>query len=139
VHNPNRRICGYNGKSGSGADYIASALRINHYVAGSVEQYAERSADFRGSLLSRFVNERHFEPVGVNNDIDYWIDWFIQKVGMADAEKLLFKPLLRANKELAHIPQVKTAKTDMQEKNILPRKAKTSVEINDEGEAEEEE
>jgi hypothetical protein len=139
VHSPNRRICGYNGKSGSGADYMASVLRINHYVAGSVEQYSERRSDFRGSYLNRFVNERHFEPVGVNNDIDYWIDWFIQKVGMADAENLLFKPLLRANKELAHIPQVKAAKTEMQEKDILPRKAKTSVEINDDGEAEDEE
>jgi hypothetical protein len=133
VHNPNRKLCGYNGRSGSGADYIASPLRLNHYVAGSFEQYFERANDFRGNSIDRYLGERNFRPSGENKDIDYWIDWFIQKVNMRDAENLLFKPLLKVNKIYAHIISVKAAKTKLIEEGILPPPVKKVTEIDEEG------
>ena len=140
VHNPNRLICGDNGISGSGTDYIASVLRLNRHAAGSAEQYAESGGDFRGSKpFERFLTDQHFDPVGENSDNDYWIDWFIKKVGLVNAEKLLFKPLLTRHKEMAHSMNVKDLNAVLTSMQIIPPpKNKRAVVINDEGEADEE-
>jgi hypothetical protein len=139
VDGSSRHFCDVNGVSASGTDYISSVLRVNHYMAGSAEQYAERNVDFVEDDFVRFLTDRNFDPVGVNRDLDYWIDWFIKNVGMALAEKLLFKPLLRTHKEMAHNKYVKDLKLVLSTKGILPRKEKKAVEINDEGNADEDE
>lgn len=139
VDDTSSHFCDFNGVSDSGTDYISSVLRVNHYRAGSAEQYAERNEDFVEADFVRFLTDRIFDPVGVNHDLDYWIDWFIKNVGMALAEKLLFKPFLRTHKEMAHNKNVKDLKLVLSTKGILPKKEKKAVEINDEGNAEEEE
>jgi hypothetical protein len=132
-------FCDVEGASDNGTEYMSSVLRVNHYVAGSPEHYAERNVDFVEDDFVRFLTDRNFNPVGVNRDIDYWIDWFIKNVGMALAEKLLFKPFLRTHKEMAHNKYVKDLKFVLSNKGIIPRKEKKAVEINDEGNADEEE
>jgi hypothetical protein len=55
IHNPNRKICGENGRWDFGADYIASIFRLNHYV-GTFESYMERSTDFRGWSMDKYLS-----------------------------------------------------------------------------------
>ena len=98
VHNPNHLVCGNNGNSGSRADYIASIFRINHYKAGTLQAFLERSGDRRQgnmSLLERF-RARDIEPILYDDDIVPWVSWFVDKVGVQLANELLFDPLLEA-------------------------------------------
>jgi hypothetical protein len=127
------------GGASNGTDYNSSVLRLNHYAAGSAERYAERHGSMKGSTLEEFLNIRHFNPVGENRDIDYWIDWFITKVGIAEANRILFKPLTRTYRELAHISDVKRLKSTLADMGILPNMAKAAVVIDDEGNADEDE
>jgi hypothetical protein len=98
VHNPSTELCGENGKYGSGADYIASVLRLNHYV-GTKEAYLERAGDVR---LNHKTNDQlqrknqEIGAVGVDDDIRSWIHSFVQQVGQSGADELLLKPLADA-------------------------------------------
>lgn len=120
VHNPCRDVCPFNGRSGSGADYISSILRINHYCTGTVEGYFERTGDFRGHGTKEFLETRLFAPEGHNNDVLPWIDWFLAKVGAAAANDLLFEPLLDVYKVVQHIISVKDTKAILKQRKILP-------------------
>jgi hypothetical protein len=42
IHNPNTAICGKNGRWASGADFMSSIFRINHYF-GTKESFRERA------------------------------------------------------------------------------------------------
>jgi hypothetical protein len=106
VHNPNKRMCGWNGVIGSGTDYISSVFRYHHYVAGTLESYLERAQDYRRRESSKELLEhyfsRNFEPEEEqeNSDIFPWIDWFEQKVGKAAAKELLYDPMAEAYAEM---------------------------------------
>jgi hypothetical protein len=119
-----------------GSDYKPSVLRVNHYISGSPEQFAERRGDFRGSELKQLFAPHHLNVSAINKDIDYWIDWFIKKVGMTMAEKFLFKPLSRTNKEMAHLNDVKVLKLDLIKMGILPKKIEFNAEMDEESEGE---
>ena len=98
VHNPNKRMCGWNGVIGSGTDYISSTFRYHHYVAGSLETALERTEDYRmresGIALKAHFESRNFEPViEETTDIHPWLDWFLDIVGDDVAQVLLFSPL----------------------------------------------
>jgi hypothetical protein len=138
VDNPDIRALDCNGASDSNADTIGSVLRINHYSAGSAERYAESFGDSKGATFQDFLNNRHFNPVSENRDVDYWIDWFIKKVGIAEADRILFKPIVRTHQELAHVFFVKNLKSKMTDMGILPKKAAATAVIDDEGEVDEE-
>jgi hypothetical protein len=101
IHNPQQRICGWNGFSGSNADYLASVFRINHYSSGSLESHVERANDRRNSnrnvSFTRF-QVRNLDPVNEDFDIRPWIRWFVDKVGMEEAKRLLANPLSEAYK-----------------------------------------
>jgi hypothetical protein len=96
IHNPQQRICGWNGFTGSNADYLASVFRINHYSSGSLESHVERANDRRNSnrnvSFTRF-QDRNVDPVFDDYDIYPWIQWFVDKVGLEDAKRLLSNPL----------------------------------------------
>lgn len=101
VHNPNKRMCGWNGIIGTGTDYISSLFRYHHYVAGSLESYLERAQDYRrrqsGMELMEHYSSRNFDPVPEENtDIFPWLDWFLDIVGEEVAKELLFEPLEQA-------------------------------------------
>ena len=136
MDNPNTRAWNCSGVSGSPIDYIDSVLRINHYAAGSAERYAENVDD--GTKVEEiFLTRHHFNPIGENRDTDYWLDWFIKKVGIAEANRLLFKPIVGINQELSHIAFVKRLKSTMAGMRILPLKLRAATVLNDEGEADE--
>ena len=101
VHNPNKRMCGWNGVIGSGTDFISSAFRYHHYVAGSLETSFERAQDYRlresGIKLKAHFESRNFEPIQEENtDIFPWLQWFLDRVGQDAAHELLFAPLEEA-------------------------------------------
>lgn len=104
VHVPNRLYC----EDTDGKDYIASLLRINHYVTGTLEMLlARRSFDYRYNQsfsatqnALTFFRARNFEPIGVNNDVVGWIEWFVELVGKAEAQRLLLEPLAVAYKRI---------------------------------------
>jgi hypothetical protein len=105
IHNPHKGYCGYVGKTGSGADYISSLLRVNHYGSGSIESLLERPSDYRitdNATFEDFFRARNIWPVGRNEDIVPWVDWFIEKVGVAEAKRLLFQPLKRTYEEFSN-------------------------------------
>jgi hypothetical protein len=113
VHTPNRRMCGKTDKkgfSGSGADYISSLFRIHHYKAGTVESYLERAGDWRGGGLWRFYYDRSVDTVGQNSDLTPWLKWFVAKVGMKAANKLLIRPLKETYDEIGDRSDIKEAK-----------------------------
>jgi len=101
VHNPNKRMCGWNGVIGSGTDYISSVFRYHHYVAGTLESYLERSKDYRRRESSKELLEHYFartfesEEKQENTDIFPWIDWFEAKVGKEAVKELLYDPLAK--------------------------------------------
>ena len=99
IHNPQKRICGLSGHTGSNADYLASVFRINHYSSGTLETYAERANDRRSSnqnlTFSRFQS-RNVAPIYEDDDVRPWIQWFVDKVGIEEATRLLVKPLKKA-------------------------------------------
>jgi hypothetical protein len=90
IHNPNFRICGNNGNAASGADYISSVFRINHYL-GSPESFLERSGDVRGRNLDKYnvKNSMAGPYYETDSDILPWINSFVSKVGVEDAKRLL--------------------------------------------------
>jgi hypothetical protein len=96
IHNPYVKVCGKNGKYSSGMDYIASVLRVNHYV-GSLESYMERAKDRRGSRTIAAYQKRNerYLPVEEEPDdsIDSWFDRFLLKVGEDTVADLLLKPI----------------------------------------------
>ena len=98
IHNPYVKVCGKNGKFSSGMDYIASVLRINHYV-GSLESYMERGGGKERRGLRNIANykkrnERYLPAEEEPDDsIDSWFDRFLSKVGEDMAENLLLKPM----------------------------------------------
>ena len=101
VHNPNKRMCGWNGVIGSGTDYISSSFRYHHYVAGSFETALERAQDYRmrqsGKELRAHFESRNFQPVPVETtDIHPWLEWFLDIIGEDAAQGLLFAPLEKA-------------------------------------------
>jgi hypothetical protein len=109
IHNPQKRICGVNGFSGSNADYLSSVFRINHYSSGTLETHLERSKDRRynhKNVSFDLFQKRNTEPEYEDDDIRPWIAWFIDKVGVADAKVLLLDPLQRAYKEFGQHPFV---------------------------------
>ncbi|KAI2496644.1 hypothetical protein MHU86_17847 [Fragilaria crotonensis] len=73
VHVPNKLLCGTNGYSGSGKDYISSIFRLHHYRTGTWESFIERAADRRAKMtVERFI-ERNIEPKVIDDDIRPWI------------------------------------------------------------------
>ena len=109
IHNPQKRICGVNGQTGSNADYLASVFRINHYSSGSLESHVERAKDRRSNnkniTFSRFQS-RNVEPVYEDDDVRPWIQWFVDKVGLDEAKRLLVDPLKKAYDEFGQHPFV---------------------------------
>jgi hypothetical protein len=108
VHNPNKRMCGWNGVIGSGTDYISSVFRYHHYVAGSLESSVERAQDYRmrqsGKELMEHYKSRSFEPIPEENtDIFPWLDWFLDNVGEIVAQELLFAPLERGYAQMREL------------------------------------
>jgi hypothetical protein len=99
IHNPQQRICGWNGFTGSNADYLASVFRINHYSSGSLESHVERANDRRNSnrnvSFTRF-QARNLDPINEDYDLRPWIQWFVDKVGIQEAKRLLVNPLSEA-------------------------------------------
>ena len=97
IHNPHKGYCGDVGRTGSGADYMSSLVRVNHYQSGTIESLLERGySDYRINDKKRFQDfflSRNLEPVGTNVDIQPWVDWFIDIVGQDEAMRLLFNPL----------------------------------------------
>lgn len=102
IHNPNWKLCGDNGASTSGTDYISSVLRLNHYV-GTYEAYTERKADGRGDHRSvedwhakngresklRAANESIIPDEG---DLRPWLATFVNHVGsVANARYLTWR------------------------------------------------
>ena len=99
VHVPNKLLCGMNGNSGSRQDYISSLFRLHHYRSGTWESFIERVADRRANMtIDRFL-ERNIKPRLIDDDIRPWIKWFVEKVGMDEAKRLLVKPLAQAYQE----------------------------------------
>jgi hypothetical protein len=88
---PQKRACGYNGFTGSNADYISSSLRVNHYASGALEA---RGRDRRQAhtTFTRF-QERNIDPVSIDNYLRPWFEWFLEEVGQSDAKRLLVGPL----------------------------------------------
>lgn len=100
IHNPNRRVCGDNGKWDSGADYIAAVFRLNHYL-GSVESFLERNGDFRGRSVDSYMKrQQEFNTSGDKFDLDIisWFDVFVNKVGQSEAQRLV-APLVEFTNE----------------------------------------
>ncbi|KAI2501200.1 hypothetical protein MHU86_13274 [Fragilaria crotonensis] len=120
IHNPQKRICGLNGHSGSNADYLASVFRINHYSSGSLESHVERANDRRSSnqniTFSRFQTRNVF-PVHEDDDVRPWIKWFVDKVGIDEAIRLLADPMKDAYAVFGRHPFVKAHKNRL----ILPK------------------
>ena len=111
-HIPNRYACGYNGPYGSGADYLSSILRINHYVSGTIESFLERSHDWRGRSLSKYyersntmVQNMSSSSVGDNNEIHDWLPLFINKMNKVrnahddNAALKLLRPIVEWSKQ----------------------------------------
>ena len=109
IHNPKKRICGVNGQIGSNADYLTSVFRINHYSSVSLELHVERAKDRRANnkniTFSRFQS-RNVEPVYEDDDVRPWIQWFVDKVGLDEAKRLLVDPLKKAYDEFGQHPFV---------------------------------
>jgi hypothetical protein len=98
IHNPLalNKVCGKHGDSFIGMDYISSILRLHHY-AGTRESFEQRQHDVRvGRNVS--YEKRNVEPVGETEDIRPWIQAFVKKVGMNEAQRLL-QPLQEAYRE----------------------------------------
>jgi hypothetical protein len=110
IHNPHKRICGVNGHSGSNADYLSSVFRLNHYSSGSLEAYVERGNDRRanhqGVSFKRFQSRNEINPQHQDDDIRPWIQWFVDKVGIAEAKRLLVEPLNSAYEDFRQHPFV---------------------------------
>jgi hypothetical protein len=104
VHIPNKLLCGINGNSGSRKDYISSIFRLHHYRTGTWESFIERSADRRASMTVERYWERNIEPKVIDDDIRPWITWFVEKVGMNDAARLLTEPLAQAYNQYGKDP-----------------------------------
>ena len=104
IHNPHKGYCGEIGSIGSGVDYISSILRVNHYGSGTIESLLERGqADYRitdKTNFEDFFQSRNLEPIGTNDDIQPWVDWFIETAGLRESNRLLFEPLQQAYQEL---------------------------------------
>ena len=96
VHVPNKVLCGMNGQTGSRQDYIASLFRLHHYRTGSWESFIERAADRRANMTEERFMERNIEPKIIDDDIRPWIGWFVEKVGINEARRLLIQPLAAA-------------------------------------------
>jgi hypothetical protein len=109
IHNPHKRLCGMNGLTGSGADYIASVFRLYHFSAGTLETHVERIKDRRATgrniSFSRFQH-RNVKPLYEDDDIRPWIPWFVEKVGMAEVQRLLVNPLRERYNEFESHPFV---------------------------------
>jgi hypothetical protein len=108
VHNPNKRMCGWNGVIGSGTDYISSAFRYHHYVAGSFEISLERAQDYRvresGTEVMEHFESRNFEPIsGETTDIFPWLDWFVDIMGRNLANDVLFSPIQERYREMREL------------------------------------
>jgi hypothetical protein len=104
VHVPNKLLCGMNGNSGSRQDYISSLFRLHHYRSGTWESFIERVADRRANMtIDRFM-ERNIKPRLIDDDIRPWINWFVEKVGMDEAKRLLVNPLAEAYTRFKDLP-----------------------------------
>jgi hypothetical protein len=79
--------------SGSGTDYIAALLRLNHF-AGTEVAFKERQTDSRRER-NRLFYKRDVEPSGETDEMRPWIKAFVNKVGIQNATKLL-SPLDKA-------------------------------------------
>ena len=96
IHNP-AKACGPNGASDSGADYVSSLFRLNHYL-GSKESFLERSGtDYRTRSIHTYQEKFRKVSIGTSNwdiDVGSWVDVFVQSVGGNTAEaKRLLAPL----------------------------------------------
>ena len=99
IHNPSR-ICGYNGKYDSGADYYSSLFRLNHYL-GSLESYLERKADYRSRSIETYAKKAQKVDVTKNahlwdRDVVSWVAVFVQSLeGGTEEAKSLLAPIAR--------------------------------------------
>lgn len=122
IHNPHKRICGVNGHSGSNADYLSSVFRINHYSSGSLEAFVERGNDRRANnkelSFARFQSRNEINPVHQDDDIRPWIKWFVDKVGIEEAKRLLVDPLNKAYKQFGQHPFVMLNKDKLRISNL---------------------
>jgi len=99
IHNPSR-ICGYNGKYDSGADYYSSLFRLNHYL-GSLESYLERQGDYRTRSIKTYTKKA--QKVDATNNAHLWdrdvVSWVAVLVesleGGAEEAKPLLAPIAR--------------------------------------------
>lgn len=93
-HNPNLKACGYNGPSTSGADYLSSIFRLQHYH-GTLKAFQERIGDFRGDRMKLYQERlRHFSPFSAvgDDDIRPWTQTLVDKVGIDAAKPILTPP-----------------------------------------------
>ena len=104
-HIPNRYACGYNGPYGSGADYLSSILRINHYVSGTIESFLERSHDWRGRSLSKYYERSNTMVQNVTpttthtNEIHDWLPLFTNKMKQNDVALKLLQPIVEWSRQ----------------------------------------
>lgn len=111
----NLPICGWNGRL-KATDYIASLLRFHRFDIGTLETFVEHHPSDNNVIeLYKNVTE-DFEPFGDDHGtLTPWVDWFVEKVGKEDAEKLLFLPLAKAYTEIRKSNKaVKEAREDME-------------------------
>lgn len=90
VHNPNLKLCGWNGDAASGTDYTSSIFRINHYL-GSMEAFLERINDFRKYISAEKYSEKNLgaHPHMDDDDIRPWVQELVRQVGMKKVQSLL--------------------------------------------------
>ena len=94
IHNPSMTVCGFNGRSTSGTDYVSSIFRLHHYL-GTIEQLKEMAVDL--AKMQRWeermrIREQQWKPANtdtINLDLYPWIDKLVMDVGIDNARQLL--------------------------------------------------
>ncbi|KAI2508382.1 hypothetical protein MHU86_6056 [Fragilaria crotonensis] len=92
----NLPMCGWNGRL-EATDYISSLIRFHFFKIGSLETYVEKHSMDPDAVHTYKNVSDEFEPMGDDHGtLTPWVDWFVDKVGKADADELLFIPLTKA-------------------------------------------
>jgi hypothetical protein len=100
IHNPLRRVCGWNGRSGNGKDYQTAVFRFNHYL-GPLNTFLDRKSDSRTNDQVKRYEEKEQKSAPYSNTSDdsmnSWVSIFKDRVGPDMTNFLLFDLLRRAN------------------------------------------